>query len=418
MGSRLVRRVVVTGIGAITPIGSGAQGLWAGVRHGQPGTRRVTRFDPTPFRSQIAAEIDGFDPLDYLDARRARRLDRFAQLAVVASRMAVDDSGLRLDALCRDDVAIHLGSALGGIAFAEEQHARFVADGVRAVEPLLALAVFGGAAASNVAIELNLRGPAVANANSCASGAIAVGEAFRLIKHGGASVALAGGVEAPLAPLTFGAFALIKAMSTRNDSPAQAGRPFDRHRDGFVMGEGAAVLVLEEREHALVRGARSYAEVLGYGSTNDAHHMTAPLPSGEQAARAMRLALVEAGLRGRDLHYLNAHATGTPLGDAAEALAINLALGQDASRVPVSGTKGLYGHPLGASGAIEAAITALVIERGWLPPTANLTSPDPACPLAHVPAGGTSATVDVAMTNAFGFGGANASLVLGHANGA
>ncbi|HLH23640.1 MAG TPA: beta-ketoacyl-[acyl-carrier-protein] synthase family protein [Chloroflexota bacterium] len=413
MRERNERRVVVTGIGALTPIGAGADGLWAGLRRGESAVRRVTRFDPAPFRSQVAAEIGDFDPLCYLEPRKARRLDRFSQLAVVASQMAFADAGLCPARTAGDEVAVYLGSALGGIAYAEEQHARYLATGLRGVEPLLALAVFGGAGATNVAIELGLRGPAVGNANSCASGAIAVGEAFRLVRGGGARVALAGGVEAPLAPLTFGAFALIKAMSSRNDVPERASRPFDATRDGFVMGEGAAVLVLEDGEHARRRGAHVYAEVRGYGASNDAYHMTAPLPSGEQAARAMRLALAEAGLGPGEVEYLNAHATGTPLGDAAEALAIRLAFGAHADLLPVSGTKGLYGHPLGASGAIEAALVALALDRGWLPPTANLERPDPACRLAHVAPDGREAAIAVAMTNSFGFGGINASLVFG-----
>ncbi len=404
--------MVITGIGAITPIGSGRKGLWAGVRRGESAVRPITRFDATPFRSRIAAEIADFDPLDYLDARKARRLDRFAQFAVAASRQALADAGLCAARIAGRDTAVYLGSALGGIAFAEAQHGRYLEGGIRAVEPSLALAVFGGAGATNVAIEFGLQGPTVGNANSCASGAIGIGEAFRLLRAGGARVALAGGVEAPLAPLTFGAFAVIKALSASNDDPARASRPFDRARDGFVMGEGAAVLVLEELEHALGRGARPYAELRGYGTTNDAYHMTAPLPSGEEAARAMTLALADAGLRPETAQYLNAHATGTPLGDAAEALAIRLAFGDHAARLAVSGTKGLYGHPLGASGAIEAAITALALDRGWLPPTTNLDDPDPACALAHVPHGGATICVEVAMTSSFGFGGINASLVL------
>jgi 3-oxoacyl-[acyl-carrier-protein] synthase II len=404
--------VVITGIGAITPIGSGREGLWAGLRRGESAVRAITRFDAAPFRSRIAAEVADFDPLDYLDARKARRLDRFAQFAVAASRQALADAGLCATHRAGRDTAVYLGSALGGIAFAEAQHGRYLEGGIRAVEPSLALAVFGGAGATNVAIEFGLRGPAVGNANSCASGAIGIGEAFQLLRAGGACVALAGGVEAPLAPLTFGAFAVIKALSTRNDDPAGASRPFDCARDGFVMGEGAAVLVLEELEHALGRGARPYAELRGYGTTNDAYHMTAPLPSGEEAARAMSLALVDAGLRPEAVEYFNAHATGTPLGDAAEALAIRLAFGHHAARLAVSGTKGLHGHPLGASGAIETAITALALDRGWLPPTTNLDNPDPACALAHVSPGGATIRVEVAMTSSFGFGGINASLVL------
>jgi 3-oxoacyl-[acyl-carrier-protein] synthase II len=409
----MTRRVVITGIGAITPIGLGRDGLWAGVRRGASAVRQITRFDPTPFRSHVAAELPDFDPLDHMDAQRARRLDRFGQLAVAASRQAFADAGGCLERE-GEDVAVYLGSALGGIAFAEEQHERYLAAGSHAVQSLLALSVFGGAGATNVAMEFNLRGPVLGNANSCASGLIAIGEAFRLMRRGAGNVALAGGVEAPLAPLTFGAFALIKALSTHNADPARASRPFDRTRDGFVMGEGAAILVLEELEHARARGARPYAEVLGYGLTNDAYHMTAPLASGEQAARAMTLALTEADLAPESVDYVNAHATSTPLGDAAEARAIKLALGSHAARVPVSGTKGLTGHPLGASGAIEAAITALALQDGWLPPTANLVEPDPECCVQHVPAGGLETKANVALCNAFGFGGINACLALRH----
>lgn len=407
------RRVVITGIGAITPIGSGREGLWQGLRRGTSAVGPVTRFDPAPFRSHLAAEVSAFDPLDYVASRRARRLDRFSQFAVAASALALEDAGVRLDPQDGHGIAIYLGSALGGIGFGEEQHARYIHRGLRAVEPTLALAVFGGAGATNVAIEFGLRGPTLGNANSCASGAISIGEAFRLIKEGLIDAALAGGAEAPLAPLTFGAFGIIKALSARNDAPATASRPFDRGRDGFVMAEGAAMLLLEERERALRRGVPIYAEILGYGTTNDAYHMVTPLPSGQEAARAMSLALEEAGIQPDVVGYLNAHATSTPLGDAAEALAIQVAFGDHTNHLPVSGTKGLYGHALGASGAIEVAITALVLHHGWLPPTINLTDPDPACAIMHVPTGGRDIAVDVAVTNSFGFGGINASLVLG-----
>jgi len=406
------RRVVVTGIGAITPIGSGREGLWTGLQLGKSAVRRLTRFDPTPFRSQLAAEICDFDPLDYLDARRARRLDRFSHLAIAASRQALDDSQLDLKQIDRQQVAIYLGSALGGIAFAEEQHRHYLTDGMRAVESTLALSVFGGAGASNVAIDLGLQGPTVGNANSCASGAIAIGEAFHLIRHGDAEVVLAGGAEAPLAPLTFGAFALIKAMSTRNEDAARACRPFDCARDGFVMAEGAAMLLLEERQHALHRGAHVYAELLGYGTTNDAYHMTAPLPSGAQAARAMTLALCEAGIAPNNVGYVNAHATGTPLGDAAELTALDLVFANCGHRPWLSGTKGLHGHALGATGAWEIALTALALERGWLPPTTNLDNPDEALCARLIPTGGIHQQVDYALSNAFGFGGINASLLL------
>jgi 3-oxoacyl-[acyl-carrier-protein] synthase II len=407
------RRVVVTGIGAITPIGSSREGLWDGLRGGHSAIRQITRFDATPFRSRIAAEIADFDPTDHMEARRARRLDRFSQLAVAASGQAIGDAGLKAGDGCMDSAAVYIGSALGGVAYGEEQHSRYLALGPHGVDSTLALSVFGGAGATNVAIEFGLHGPTIGNGNSCASGAIAIGEAFRLVKAGGADVALAGGVEAPLAPLTFGAFSFIRAMSTANECPKAACCPFDVDRDGFVMGEGAAVLLLEELGHALRRGIGPFAEVLGYGTTNDAYHMTAPLPSGREAARAIELAISEAHLAAEEIGYVNAHATGTPLGDAAEAKAIRLAFGEHADRLLVSGTKGLYGHPLGASGAIEAAVTSLALARSWVPPTANLVHPDPDCDVVHVAAGGESREIHAALTNSFGFGGINASLLLG-----
>ena len=405
-------RVVITGIGAITPIGSGRNGLWRGVRGGVSAVRRITRFDPEPFASRIAAEVDGFDPLDYMDARRARRLDRFSQFGLAAALQAVEDAGLRPGDEA-ERTGVYLGSALGGVAFAEEQHGRFVAGGLRAVSPMLALAVFGGASSCNVAIELGYTGPNVANANACASGAIAIGEAFDAIRRGRADVILAGGVETPLAPLTFGSFALIKAMSTANDMPERASRPFDRCRDGFVMAEGAAVLVLEEREHALRRAASLYAEILCYGVTIDAHHMTAPLPSGEQAARSVQLALAQACLSPADLDYVNAHGSSTPLNDRTETLVFKRALGEAAGGVPISGTKGLHGHALGATGAIETAICALIFRHDWLPPTTNLDEPDADCDLNYLRGQGRSVRADHLLKTSFGFGGINAALVLG-----
>jgi 3-oxoacyl-[acyl-carrier-protein] synthase II len=373
------------------------------VRRGQSAVRHLTRFDPTPFRAHLAAEIDDFDPLDYVDAKRARRLDRFSQLAVASARQAVADAGLCTD---QPDIGCYLGTALGGVAFGEVQHDAYVKHGVPGVSPGLALAVFGGAGSCNIAIELGLTGPNIANSNSCASGAIAIGEAFHLIRAGRAPAMLAGGVEAPLAPLTFGSFALIKAMSNR------ASRPFDRARDGFVMGEGATMLVLEDLDEATRRGARIYAEVRGYGTTNDAYHMLAPLPDGGQAARSICLALRDAGLGPEDVDYVNAHASATPIGDRAEVRAIERALGPHAAHVKVSGTKGLYGHPLGASGAIEAAIAALAIHHEFLPGTAGLEEPDPDNPLDVVPAAGLAAQPRTVLNNAFGFGGINATLVL------
>ncbi|MBI4277560.1 MAG: beta-ketoacyl-ACP synthase II [Armatimonadetes bacterium] len=411
------RRVAVTGIGAITPIGHGGQGLYAGIRRAASAIDRITRFDPAPFNCQIAAEVRDFDPLAYLDAKRARRLDRFAQFAVVAARQAAEDARLSLEEMERERVGCFIGAALGGAAFAEEQHQIYLRDGIRRVAPSLAMAVFSGSASCNVAIDLGITGPTSANSDSCTSGAIAIGEAFRLVRDGHADVMLAGGVECPLAPLIFGSFALLRAMSTRNDEPARACRPFDRDRDGFVMGEGAAILILEDMERARRRGAPVYGEILGYGSTNDAHHMTAPLPSGAQQARAMRLALEEAGLAPGAIGYVNAHASSTPLNDTVETRAIKMVLGDHAYRVPVSGTKAMHGHALGATGAIEAAICMLALRHGYLPPTINLDTPDPECDLDYIPHTGRAQRVDYILSNSFGFGGINATLAFGRVSG-
>lgn len=407
------RRVVVTGIGALTPIGSGAAELYEGLRAARSAVTGITRFDASAYHSRIAAEINGFDPLEYMEPKRARRLDRFAQFSVAAARQAVADAQLRLEDDDRDRCGCFIGAALGGGAFAEEQHEIFLREGIRRVKPTLALAVFSGSASCNIAIEFGLTGPTSANSDSCSSGAIAIGEAFRAIKAGHVDVMLAGGVECPLAPLIFGAFDIIRAMSTRNDEPHRASRPFDKDRDGFVMGEGAAVLVLEDLAHAVRRGAAIYGEVLGYGTTNDAHHMTAPLPSGMQAARAMRLAMDEADLLPEQIGYVNAHASSTPLNDSVETAAIKAVLGEQAYRVPVSGTKAMHGHALGATGAIEAAICFLALRHGYLPPTVNLDAADPACDLDYIPHQGREARADYVLSNSFGFGGINATLAFG-----
>lgn len=409
------RRVLVTGIGAITPMGQGVDGLEAGVVRSRSAIRRISRFDPTPFSSHIAGEVDGFDPAEYLEARSARRLDRCSQFAVAASRLAVADSGLKLEEEAPGRAGVCIGSALGGAAFAEEQYPRYAAGGPRAVAPTLALQVFVGAGSCNTAIELGLTGYSTSNADSCASGPIAIGNALRAIQRGAADVMLAGGTEAPLAPLCFGAFALIRALSTRNDDPEHACRPFDRGRDGFVMAEGAAVLVLEEWEHARARGARAYAEVIGYALTNDAHHMAAPRPDAECAARCISLAMEDACLLPEALDYVNAHGSSTPLNDPTETLAIKRALGEAARRIPVSGTKAMHGHALGATGAIEAAICCLALQNGWIPPTVNLDDPDPACDLDYVPNHLREAPIRTILSNSFGFGGINACLVLRHA---
>ncbi len=405
------RRVVVTGLGLVTPIGTGRDAFWEGLRARRSAVRTVTRFDPTPFRSRMAAEVDAFDPAEWVGPKRAKRMDRCSQFSMAAARLAMADAALDLTREDPERAGAMMGTALGGVSFAEEEHDRFLREGLRSVDPGLALTVFAGAASCNLAIEFGICGPNLTNGMSCASGAIAIGEAFRAIRRGEADLMLAGGSEAPLAPLTYGAFAIIRAMSTRNDDPATASRPFDRDRDGFVMGEGAAILVLEERQRALARGAPVYLEVCGFGNTNDAWHMTAPRPDGRQAARAMRLALDEGEVTPDRVGYINAHGSSTPLNDSTETLAIRQVFGGHADRIPVSGTKGYYGHALGASGAFEAAICALASQRRWLPPTVNLTVPDPACDLDCVTGDGREADPEYLLSNSFGFGGINAALL-------
>jgi 3-oxoacyl-[acyl-carrier-protein] synthase II len=419
------RRVWITGVGPITPIGIGRDAFWQGVRASRSHVSRIDRFDPSGFRSQVAAQIDDFEPLDHLDARTARQLDRFSQFGLVAGRLALDDARLQPGASGsaeRERIGVYLGSALGGIAYAEVQHERFLERGIRGVAPNLALAVFGGAAPANLGIALDVRGPILSTANSCASGTVAIGEAVRAIRDGTIDAALAGGAEAPLSPLAFGAFDIILALSAHsNEAPELAARPFDRDRDGFVMGEGAAMLVLEAEEIGRARGAVPYAEILGYGATSDAHHMVQPRADGREAARAATLALADGGVAADEIDYVNAHASSTPLGDVAEARALALALGPRAKTVPISGTKALYGHPLGASGAIEAGLCALAMRDGWVPPTVNLESVDPEI-AALLPGllqsgqsgqSGRSGSYARVLSTSFGFGGLNAALVFG-----
>jgi 3-oxoacyl-[acyl-carrier-protein] synthase II len=405
------RRVVVTGIGMITPMGIGADENWCTLRARQSRVRAAETLDVTPFKSRVAAEITGFEPLDYMQPKRVKRLDRFSQLSIASSRMAMDSAGICLDQVNTREFGVYLGSALGGVAYAEEQHLRYFEGGLRAVDPSVALSVFGGAGSTNVAIEFGLKGPSMGNSNSCASGANAIGESFRMIKRGEIDIMLAGGVETPLTPMIFSAFSLIRALSTRNDDPSTASRPFDKGRNGFVMSEGAAMLVLESYEHAVNRGQQPIAEITGYGATNDAYHMMAPRPDGGEVARAMTLAMREAEITPSDIGYLNTHSTSTPLGDTAEAKAVVTALGDATSGIPTSGTKGYYGHPLGASGAIEAGICSMVIERGWMPPSLNLESTNIEEDLCFITGKGLERQVDIVMSNALGFGGINTSTI-------
>ena len=412
-------RVWITGIGVITPVGTGVAAFREGLRAARSPVRRIDRFDPSPFRSQVAAQVDDFDPLGWMPPKTARQLDRFSQFGLVTGQLALDDGGMRPGeggAASPERIGIYLGSALGGIAYAEEQHERYMEKGIRQVAPNLALAVFGGAAPANLGIALDVRGPILSTANSCASGAVAIGEALGAIRAGEIDAAIAGGVEIPLSSLAFGAFDIIRALSSgSNDDPSHACRPFDARRDGFVMGEGAGLLVLESDEIVRARGAEPYAEVMGYGATSDAHHMVQPRADGREAARAATIALADAQVAADEIDFVSAHASSTPLGDIAEARAIALALGERASRVPVSGTKALYGHPLGASGAIEAAICALAIRDGWAPASVNLEEPDPdiAAILPCLLREGREGEYRRVLSTSFGFGGLNAALVFG-----
>lgn len=441
------RSVVVTGLGPVTAVGVGVEGLRAGLRAGQSPVDTVTRFDPSTFRSRMAAEIGSFEPADFMDSSTARRTDRFVQFALAAARLALEDAGMvggdtapegsvspraswavDLD-LDPHRTAVQLGSAMGGIAHAEDQLRRFLERGARSLDPRLATTTFAGAASCQIAVRLGISGPNSTNAMSCAAGTMALGEAARLIREGKVDVALAGGADAPLAPVCYGAFAALRAMSKRNADPATACRPFDAHRDGFVMGEGACILVLEERSRAEGRGARIYAEIAGYGTNNDAHHMAAPRPDGEMAINAMLTALAQSGLPTDTVDHVNAHASSTILNDQTESFVIRKALGSRADDVTVSATKPFHGHALGASGAMEAAIVCITMADGWVPPTLNLQEPGEGCDLDYVPvtpappgdggrsdgaAAGRDAEVNVALTNSFGFGGINAVLCLTH----
>jgi 3-oxoacyl-[acyl-carrier-protein] synthase II len=407
-------RIVITGIGALTCIGHGRKGLWEGILREQSGIGFITRFDSAEYDAKCAGEINDFNPADHFPPHKLKRIDRYAQFSLVLTQQALDDAGLKLSPEHpRTDVGVSFGTALGGITTAEISHERFVREGIRAIPAALALQVFGGSAHSNIAIAHGMRGYCTTNSNSCASGTVAIGEAFRIIREGRAQVMIAGAAEAPIAPLTFGAFDTIKSMSKETKNPQRACRPFDSTRSGFVMAEGGASVVVESLDHARARGAHIYAEVLGYSLNNDAFHMSSSLPEGESAIEAMRLALDEAKLRPDQIDYINAHASSTPMNDGTEAKAVLKFFGKKTPAI--SGTKAYYGHPLGASGTIEAAICCLAMENSHIPPTLNCHEPaeeiTPGFDLVRLK--GRSQPIKYALSNSFGFGGINASLVLG-----
>jgi 3-oxoacyl-[acyl-carrier-protein] synthase II len=408
------RRTVITGIGPVTCIGHGRENFWNGILAEKSGISRISGFDPRPFQVRCAGEILDWNPEDFFSPQRLKRLDRYAQFAVASAKLALDDAGIEYSReQPQRHVGVSFGTALGGVCKAEDEHIRYLKKGARGVNPMLAIQVFGGSAHSNIAIEFGFRGVGTTNSNSCASGTVAVGEALRYIRDGFADVIVAGGAEAPLSTLTIGAFDIIKTMSRWDGDPAFASRPFDRLRDGFVMGEGATSLIVEELEHARARSAKIYAEVLGYSLNNDAFHMTAPLPSGESCIRAMRDALADAQLAPEQIDYINAHASSTRLNDSTETMSIKQVFGEHGKKIPVSGTKGYHAHPLGATGAIEAAICTLALDRQWVPPTINYQNPDPACDLDIVPNHGRATELNYVMSNSFGFGGINGCVVLG-----
>src|SRR6202165_2621609 len=400
------RRAVITGIGPLTCIGHGRENFWNGILAEKTGITSIPSFQPNPFQVRCAGEIADWNPEEFFTPQRLKRLDRYAQFSVASAQLALDDAGIKYSReQPQHRIGVSFGTALGGVCKAEDQHVRYLKKGARGVNPMLAIQVFGGSAHSNIAIEFGFRGVGTTNSNSCASGNVAIGEALRYIREGWADVIVAGAAEAPLSPLTYGAFAFIRTMSRAH--PSVACRPFDQNRDGFVMGEGAASLILEEYEHAKARCANIYAEVVGYSLNNDAFHMTTPLPTGDSCVRAIRDALNYARVNVDQVDYINAHASSTQLNDANEAFCIRKVFGERTATIPVSGTKGYYGHPLGASAAIEGVLCALAIRDRLIPPTLNYRTPDPACNLDVVANEPREGDLRFILSNAFGFGGIN-----------
>lgn len=406
-------RVVVTGMGAITPLGSDLDILWTNLVQGKSGVSTITSFDASELPTRIAAEVKDFDPEDYIDRKEARRMDRFVQFAVAASKKAIQDAGLDIGTNADPErVGVIVGSGIGGLGTWEEQHMILLEKGHRRVSPFFIPMMISNMASGQISMLTGAKGPNTNVVTACATGSHAIGDSARMIQRGDADIMICGGAEATIRMVGMAGFCALRAMSTRNDEPERASRPFDIDRDGFVMGEGAGVLVLESLEHAKKRGAKIYAEVVGYGMSADAYHMTDPAPGGEGAVRCMRMAIRDAGLDLQDVDYINAHGTSTPIGDKSEIAAIKTVFGDEASRILVNSTKSMTGHLLGAAGGLEAIISTLVINKGVVPPTINVDNQDPECDLDVVPNQAREAKVDVAMSNSFGFGGHNATLIL------
>jgi 3-oxoacyl-[acyl-carrier-protein] synthase II len=410
MTSSELKRVVVTGLGAITPIGNTLAEYWEGLLSGRNGIAPITLFDASHHDCRIAGEVKGYDPSLYLERKEAKRMDRFAQFGVSASKQALADANFVINDLNAEQVGVIIGTGIGGLKVMEEQQEIYLNRGPDRCSPFMVPMMIANMAAGLTAIHTGAKGPNVCTVTACAAGANAIGDAFRLVQRGYAQAMICGGTEAAVTPLSLAGFAACKALSTRNDDPTHACRPFDRDRNGFVMGEGAGVLIIEELEYALSRGAKIYAEIVGYGMTCDAYHITSPVPGGEGAARAIRLALKDAGVTAEQVSYINAHGTSTPANDSTETAAIKSALGEHAYQIAISSTKSMTGHLLGGSGGIEAVATVMAVANDQVPPTINLENPDPACDLDYVPNQMRSHEVEVALSNSFGFGGHNVTL--------
>ena len=405
------RRVVVTGLGAITPLGVGVETSWQSLCQGKSGIGPITRFDATGFRTRIAGEVKDFNPLDFMGRKLLRRGDRFIHFALAASRMAVEDSMLTINSSNSERVGVSLGTAVGGIESLEENHQLLLQGACCRISPFFIPGFLANMASAYISIQFGAKGPNICPVAACTSGTHAIGDAFRIIQWGEADAMIAGGAEANISPLMFAGLDAMRATSARNEEPEKASRPFDRDRDGFVVGEGSGIAILEELEFALNRGARIYAEVLGYGFNSDAYHIVAPDPDGKGAAICMRMALRNAGISGDKLNYINAHGTSTPLNDLSETRAIKCVFQGHASNIPISSNKSMIGHLWGAAGAVEAIFCILTVTRGIMPPTINYETPDPECNLDYVPNVAREAKVRVALSNSFGFGGVNATLI-------
>ncbi len=406
------RRVCITGIGPVTPIGIGKDEFWKNCKEGKSGIREISRFDTTKLPCKVAAEIDNFDPSEFITPKETRRMDRFSMFAVAATKMAIEDSGLKISRCSSERVGVSIGSAIGGISFAAEQNKVFEEKGIRQLSPFLAIRLFPGAASSQVSQMIGAHYVSMTPSTGCTSGADAIAIAYDAIVHDNADVMLAGAAESSLIETVIASFCVINALSTLNDEPEKACRPFDLTRDGFVMGEGACVIVLEEMNQALERGANIYAELRGYGYSSDAYHMVRPEPTGKNAGLAIEQVLRKANIKPADVHYINAHGTGTLLNDVAETRAIKQALGNHASNVAVSSTKAMTGHFVGGTGALEVGICSLALTDGYLPPTINYEKPDPDCDLDYVPNKGRKKDIDFALSNSFGFGGKNTIILM------